>query len=109
MGSCTLVAGEIFPFGRAACGWSASNRAMHVRNSLTVSSSVATFASRVFTEGIAELPTVTKKKKKIVFVTKFGRDYENASKKYDFSVIRNRMLPPFISDRKSKHPTFILA
>ena len=37
------------------------------------------------------------------------RKYESASKKYDFSVIRNRMLPPFISDRKSKHPTFILA
>ena len=26
-----------------------------------------------------------------------------------FSVIRSRILPPFISDRKSKHPTFISA
>ena len=57
----------------------------------------------------AELPTVTKKNRICYEIWKGIRKYESASKKYDFSVIRNRMLPPFISDRKSKNPTFILA
>ena len=56
----------------------------------------------------AELPTVTKKSY-LLRILKGIRKYESASKKYDFSVIQNRMLPPFISDRKSKHPTYILA
>ena len=49
----------------------------------------------------AELPTVTKKNRICYEIWKGIRKYESASKKYDFGVIRNRMLPPFISAVKA--------
>ena len=39
----------------------------------------------------------------------FISDAKDKHPTFIFSVIRSRMLPPFISDAKDKHPTFILA
>ena len=64
--------------------------------------------ARTHTLTHTELPTVTKKSYLL-------RNLEGNTKirkciqKVRFSVIRNQMLPPFISDTKDKHPTFILA